>query len=178
MSILPGITCLLQYLNYIKFILAECKPKFCSHCGNLKVWGWGFYYREAYRRGGSFSMLDPIPIQRFYCPSCHRTTSILPECMSPRRWYLWQQQQEVILLCLAGASLSKVSRQAGPSRSTARRWLVWVQDQFRYHKDAICSHWSGLGLANNYADFWQNCFQKTSLARGMYLCGVAGVSVP
>ena len=179
MFILPEITCSLQYLDYIKFVLAACRPKNCCHCGHATIWGWGFYYRKSYGRDDSITSPELISLQRFYCPKCHRTTSVLPEFMSPRRWYLWQKQQQVLLLSLAGLSLTTIAKKTGPARSTIARWLGRLQEQFRYHKDVIVAHEPELGLANNHISFWQQCLAKIPLlSRAMLMCHYAGVTIP
>ncbi len=60
---------------------------FC--CGHAKdVWYWGWYERKEGRipcEGCGAS--GPIPLRRFYCPTCKRTFSWRPPFLVFRRWY-------------------------------------------------------------------------------------------
>lgn len=178
MTIVPDFLCLLQYKNYIKNKLALFLPKNCPHCGKMKLWFWGFYYRKPDRNNNLGLSLNPVPIPRFYCPHCKKTTSALPECISPRRWYIWEKQQEVIALVLSGLSIRSIAKQVVPARSTISRWISWAQNRYREHKDAICNYFPDFGIANNYGDFWKACLKEMLLSKAMYLCFTSGVNVP
>jgi hypothetical protein len=103
---------------------------------------------------------------------------IIPECIPPRRWYLWQKQQKVILLFLSGMAIRSIAKKATPGRSTINRWISWIQDRYRKHKDVICNHFPNFGLNNNYEDFWKACFKEMTLSKAMYLCYASGISIP
>ena len=177
MLILPGVAGLLQHKNNIKNNINLYRPKKCQCCSNAKLWFHGFRYRKPDRSGGSGS-LNPVPIPRFICTKCKKTVSVLPECIAPLRWFMWKKQQEVILLSLSGMKIRTIAKQVIPSRSTISRWMLWVQDRFRKHKDAICNYFHNFGLTNNYEDFWNACFRYISLSKAMYLCYASGVNVP
>ena len=51
-------------------------------------------------------------------------------------------------------------------------------EQFRFHKDALCTYFYTLGRAINMADFWKTTLQKMSLSTAMRLCHAAGVAIP
>lgn len=87
MLIVAGIACLFQYSELIKNKLNVIRPDRCLYCGRLKVWLHGGYPRKADRTNSTDS-LNPVMIQRYYCPECYKTFSVLPECLPPRRWYL------------------------------------------------------------------------------------------
>ena len=173
-AILPGVDRLLQHL---KNDLDKYRPQCCPHCGGSVMWYHGSYDRKS-DRNGLQSTLNPITIPRFFCPNCKRTTSVLPECISPKRWYVWKKQQEVILLFLSRVSVRAIAKQVTPGRSTISRWISWIQDRYRKHKDVICNYFPNFGLANNYEDFWKTCFKEMSLSKAMYLCYTSGISVP
>jgi transposase-like protein len=178
MTILPGVTGLLQHLKNLINNLNMYRPEFCPHCGMAGLWRWGYYYRKPDRNSDSEDSLNPIPIPRFLCPNCKKTMSVLPECIAPRRWYIWKKQQEAILLFLSGMKIRSIAKKVMSSRSTISRWIAWMQGRFRNHKDAICNHFPNLGLANNENEFWKACFKNILLSKAMYLCHASGVNVP
>ena len=177
MFILPDVTGLLQHKENIKNNINLYRPKLCKYCDNTTMWFHGFCYRKPDRSGGSGS-LNPIPIPRFICKKCKKTVSVLPECIAPLRWYMWKKQQEVILLFLSGMRIRTIAKRVVPGRSTISRWICWMQDRFRVHKDAVCNHFHNFGLTNSYEDFWNVCFRCISLSKAMYLCHASGVNVP
>ncbi|OGV41826.1 MAG: hypothetical protein A3F46_03175 [Legionellales bacterium RIFCSPHIGHO2_12_FULL_42_9] len=176
--ILPGIMTLIQYKNEIEHQLAEkSRPECCEHCGKLKPWYHGAYPRKAGRSDADAS-LNPIQIQRYYCRDCRKTMSVLPECIPPYRWYLWETQQAAILLFLLGSSARAAEKQVKPSRHTIKRWVSWLIVQFKLHKDVLCTHLPVLGLFTDPVSFWKSAFNKLPLNQAMRLCHVSGVSIP
>ena len=116
--ILPGIMSLVQYKNEIEYQLEEKgRPERCEHCSKLKPWCHGDYPRKT-GRGDADTSLNPIQIQRYYCSDCKKTMSVIPECIPPRRWYLWETQQAAMLLFLLGGSTRSAEKQVKPSRCT------------------------------------------------------------
>ena len=177
MVILPGITGLLQHQNNIKNNINLYRPERCLCCGNGMLWFHGFYYRKPDRNSGENS-LNPILIPRFFCPSCKKTVSVLPECMPARRWYIWEKQKKILELVLLGMTVRSIAKKVIPGRSTISRWISWMQSHYREHKDVICNYFPNFGLANNYEDFWKACFKEMKLSKAMYLCYASGVNVP
>lgn len=175
MSILPAITSLMQYLGLIKNGSGLFRPERCPHCGRCGMWCHGYYYRKTDRERG---LLNPIPIPRFICPHCGTTCSVLPECIPPRRWYLWKVQEAVFALICAGNSIKKIAKNLLLSRHTINRWWARLKNQYHLHKDALCNHLPGLGLTSNVVDFWKACLGKISLGQAMYLCHASGVNIP
>lgn len=150
----------------------------CSHCGKSGLWRHGSYARKADRTSKPRESLNPILIQRYYCPSCRKTCSVMPECIPPHRWYLWSIQQAALTLLLAGKSLRAIAQEIAPSRRTVGRWINRFKEQFHFHKDVLCTHAVDLGRTTGFTDFWQACFGQMSLAQAMRLCHVAGVFIP
>lgn len=178
MDIVAGIASLFQYVELIKNKLEIFRPDRCHLCGKSGVWLHGCYPRKADRTNTGDHLLNPILIQRYFCPGCHRTCSVLPECIPPRRWYLWEVQQVALLLSLTGASLRAIAKKVTPSRHTIKRWIDQYQEQFHLHKDALCNYFIKLGSAVNFSEFWIEGLKNFSLAKAMRLCHVSGVSVP
>jgi transposase-like protein len=174
-TIIPGILSLDQYLNAQKETPERFRPAYCPHCGKAGLHNHGHYDRKADRNSGTH---NPIHIPRFFCQSCHRTCSTLPECIPPRRWYLWSIQQAALILVFFGVSLTTAAKEVAPSRHTISRWFERLKERFRFHKDVLYQHFIDLSRTDNFAGFWPACFRKLSLSQAMYLCHVAGVNIP
>ena len=177
--ILPRILSLIQYKNDIEGNLHESiRLERCECCGKLRPQRYGYYSRKSDRIPGVDVSLNPIKIQRYYCPSCRRTMSVLPECIPPRRWYLWEVQQVVLVLLLSGLSICTVAKTSQPSRHTVARWLTRLKTQFLLHRDALVSFREDLCKSVTFTAFWQNCLGWISLGEAMRICHVTGVPVP
>ena len=177
-GILADIFSLIQYSESFRDKSKLNRLDRCLCCGSARPQLHGCYPRKADRSGTCNESLNPILIQRYYCSACQRTCSVLPECLPPLRWYLWVVQQAALVLLLAGKSLRAIAQEVMPSRRTIGRWINRFKEQFRLHKDALCSHTADLGRATGFADFWQACLDQISLAQAMRLCHVAGVTIP
>jgi transposase-like protein len=176
--IVAGMSSLIQYLSEIKLDLKIPRPERCLCCGKSGLWLHGSYPRKADRSCGISRSLNPIFIQRFFCSNCRRTCSALPECIPPRRWYLWEVQQAALVLLLVGKSLYAAAKEVTPSRHTLGRWLKRFREQFFHHKDALCNYKADLGRTTGFSDFWQASLKELSLAQVMRLCHASGVPVP
>lgn len=176
--IFADILSLVQYIHIHKHEPEKLDLKNCLYCGKSNPWRHGGYSREADRINPSSTSLNPVFIQRYYCPSCHKTCSVLPECIPPRRWYLWDLQQVIYLLYLSGMSAYAIAKTTQPSRQTIKRWILRFVEQFRLHKDTLCTYFCVLGRAINMTDFWQTTLQMMHLSAAMRLCHVAGVAIP
>jgi transposase-like protein len=178
-DILAGFTTLIQYKNKAEYSLDEIfRPERCPSCGKSNPWRHGTYPRESDRINPSSESLNSILIYRYYCPACGKTCSVLPECIPPRRWYLWETQQAAILLFLLNGSARAVEKQVKPSRHTIKRWVAWLITQFNLHKDVLCTHFPSFGLFTEPVGFWKHVFDKISLSTAMRLCHIAGVTIP
>ncbi len=177
-GIVAGILSVLQHLEALKEE-AECyRPARCCSCGKSGLWRHGHYERKADRQNQSAVSLNPILIQRFFCPYCQKTCSVLPECIPPRRWYLWEVQQRVICMLLSGASLHTASQATQASRSTCRRWWSRLKEQFLIQSDALRTHFCELGRNVDFNSFWRTCLNQMSFGMAMLLCKHSGVIVP
>ena len=178
MWILTDIPTLAQYLAKLKQESCLFDKGCCPHCGYATLWKHAWYYRKSDRINPAQCSINLIPIQRFLCPACHKTCSALPECIPPRRWYVWGVQQAALLLVLGGKSIYAAAKESIPSRHTISRWMTRSREQFTKHKITLCQHLSDWGRTTDFIDFWKSCFNRLSLAQAMRLCHVAGVAIP
>ncbi len=177
--ILPRILSLIQYKNDIEDNIDESmRLERCECCGKLGPQRYGYYLRKSGRISGVDVSLNPIKIQRYYCPSCCRTMSVLPECIPPRRWYLWEVQQAVLLLLLSGLSICAVAKTSQPSRHTVARWLARLKAQFLAQRDTLVRFKEDLCKSVTFTAFWQTCLGLMTLGEAMRICHVTGVYVP
>lgn len=175
--ILPEIIDLLQHIKKLNADINFYRPK-CSYCGRSITWCHGCYYRKPDRGNSGAESLNPIPIPRFFCKHCRKTTSVLPECIAPRRWYMWEIQQAVFLQILLKKSLRTVSKAALISRSTCRRWRNRFKERFLLHGSILRNHYPGLGRYAEFDSFWITCLNKIRLSKTMLLCHQSGVNIP
>lgn len=178
--IVPNIDTPMQYLNLLA-TNGPCafRPAQCPTCSKQGLWGHGSYPRKADRTNTSSDSLNPIPICRFLCTHCGHTCSVLPECLAPRRWYLWIIQGVALLLLLARHSLRQVSIRQHLARSTLRRWLCQLKQQFKIHAFHLRSRFPNLGRnGDSISLFWNDCLTQMSLARAMYWVNHAGGKIP
>lgn len=176
--ILPKILTLIHYNQQLKENPEECRPEYCACCGKARPWRHGQYSRKPDRSSELDDSLNPIFIQRYYCPECGGTTSVLPECMSPRRWYLWEIQQAVLILSILGKSAYAIAAEVIPSRHTITRWLTRFHEKFRLHKDTLCTRIIELGRTFGFSEFWTDCFKQLTLGAAMQLCHVSEIFIP
>jgi uncharacterized protein YfbU (UPF0304 family) len=99
-------------------------------------------------------------------------------CIAPKRWYLWDMQQTVLMLVLNGYSHALISRLYPPVRRTIGRWVAWLELEFLNHTHAIKEHFPDLGRYQKYVTFWPSCFKQMSLADAMFYVQQGGGSVP
>lgn len=178
MRIVADIESLIQHIKSIACDKTSYHPSCCYSCGKAGLWRHGFYTRKAERSTNPEGSLNPILIPRFYCPNCKKTCSALPECISPRRWYLWAEQQAVLFLILAGVSYRSIAQKLLPSRWTVARWKNRFFEMFNQHKNALTNRLPDLGRTENIFDFWPTCFEKMPLGKAMRICHYSGVIIP
>ncbi len=176
--ILLNIASLVQYLAVLNSNSDQVRPKFCACCGRINLWRHACYERKPDHESSPGESLNPILIQRYYCPGCEKTFSVFPECIPPRRWYIWEVQQQVLMFFILGQSVYAIAKTSIPSYKTVQRWLLRFQEQFRLHKDTLCAHFGDLSRTSGFADFWQACLKKMTVGAAMRLCHVAGVIIP
>lgn len=176
--IISGIVSLAQYISECKKNIEQFRPAQCPNCGKSKLWIHGSYERQAdYENTGNHS-LNPVPILRFYCPACHSTCSVLPECIPPNRHYPWSIQQVVCLLLLNGITAYKAHNSVRPSPWTIRRWFFRAHEKFLEQADHLRSVFPMLGQHASFSSFWRALFQKMTLSQAMLSCHFGGLSIP
>jgi transposase-like protein len=163
-----------------KMISSDNTPENCVCCGRQRPWRHGTRPRKPDRENSSSKSLNPIMIQRYYCNGCKKTFSALPECISPRRWYTWEAQQQVLLLFILGDSAYSIATKCTPSYKTISRWIVRAKEQFKLHKDTLgaIDKYKSLIRTRDFNDFWKVCFEKITLAAAMRICHVSEVIIP
>ncbi|MEI8125778.1 MAG: DUF6431 domain-containing protein [Parachlamydiaceae bacterium] len=178
LHILPRILSLCQYQYEIDQKPEQNRPPKCVYCGKAHPRRHAKYQRKAERDSASSGARSLVFIQRYYCAACGRTTSALPECIPPRRWYLWEIQQYALVLSMLGKSAYAIAKEIIPSHHTISRWMARFKKQFILHKDTLCVSFTELGRTCGLAEFWQACLEKITLGAAMRLCHVAGVFIP
>lgn len=178
--ILPGILSLIQYKNDVELNFREkLRPERCECCGKSKPHRHGAYPRKtAGGKNDSDLSLNPIKIQRYYCPSCRKTMSVLPECIPRHRWYMWSIQQVVLMLFVQGLSANKIAKSQTPSRHTISRWIAQFKASFLVHRDTLIQIKTTLSQYLTFNTFWHACLGLINLSEAMRLCHVSGVLVP
>lgn len=175
--ILSGIECLNQHIKLLAEDPHSYRPSRCPGCGKAGLWCHGRYPRWPGRNLDD-RHLNPVFILRFICPDCGKTCSVLPECIPPRRWYLWAVQQLVLSAILAGQSIRSVSRKVGPARSSVRRWRDWLAARFVEYASCLRSLYAEFGRAQTGASFWPSVWRVMNLAKAMTYCHQYGMTVP
>ena len=177
--IVSGITTLNQHIDTLLSTPDIYRPRCCSKCGHGILWSHGYYFRKAVR-GLAFDdgSQKPIPIPRYFCFSCQRSCSRLPECIPPRRWYSWQSQQRALQYLLTIFSLHGCSTLLGIGRSTLRRWWNWLTSSTPTFEFFLRSRYPEWGRAINSPSFWQACLGNMPLSEIMACLDNEGVDVP
>lgn len=176
--ILPGILSLAQHIQTLRTDPESYRPK-CCPCGHAKVWCHGCYTRETNPGDLSQSCLS-VQIPRFYCPECHKTCSVLPECIPPRSWYLWSVRQVIFLLLLAGNSLDVTYNTNGiyPCRETISRWWSRLHACHQTYSFHLCPRFPCLGRYAEFNGFWRKLLELCPLSEAMLLLHQEGAPVP
>ena len=189
--ILPGFLTFDDYSNYVALILSgrvEVKDvdRKCPTCGILDA----LHIHGSYNRNPDRpivlgkKLLNPIIVLRYICKyaDCRKTCSQLPECISPRRWYLWKEQQRVVQNYLDGNNWHEISTTTCIPVGTCKRWCSWLKDKFNIHAQILKNVAGNLHqvLADcfDFKSFWQKCFTHISLDRAMLLCHQSGLVIP
>lgn len=156
------------------------RPSCCPHCGHQMVWFHGQYTRLADRESGSSSPFNLVPIPRFICAEddCRKTCSRLPQCIPPRRWYLWCVQQRALLTLLCGSSLKALAQSMMPARSTLKRWREWLILRNRDFQLYLAAHLPQLHRTAGWMEYWRDGFTAVGLSSMMAILDRTGVSVP
>lgn len=177
-SILTGIDTLEQHLYRLRQTPDDYRPPQCPRCGKAGLWRHGCYGRKADRDSPASHTRNPVPVPRFRCRHCRGTCSTLPECLPPRRWYLWSVQQAALELLLTAVSLLAASTQLAPSRKTLRRWWQRLKTDFAQHALSLRARLPALGRVAEFGPFWQACLARLPLSRAMAWARQGGATVP
>jgi len=177
-GILAGITSLVQHVHHLNSNHNDYRPDQCFNCHKAGLWKHGCYGRTADQNKNNKENMNPVLVPRFICPHCRKTCSTLPECIPPRRWYLWTIQQVILLALLVGESLPPRNLSQHPGRATILRWWNWFQEKFVLHAGILRSNDPELGRFPEFREFWQACLTKMSLSKAMYLLHKGGLVIP
>ena len=173
--------------NLVDYNMELPKLKICRTCTICGIADalhlHGYSYRKSDRNTNPYKKsLNPLKIIRCLCKICKRTCLAIPECISPKRWYIWQKQQYVINSRLNGKTWACISAATDISIKTCRRWYHWLNNKFNAHAHILKNVAGNLHqiLADciDFKSFWQKCFAHISLDRAMLLCHQAGVDNP
>lgn len=156
------------------------KPNCCPHCFCATLWCHGSYPRKPDRIHVASQSLNDIAIARFKCAdeSCGRTCSTLPECIPPRRWYPWINQQWCLWFLLIGYSINQVDSILPMARSTIVRWKNWLDDSFNLSHRRLKNNFPDFGYFENKTTFWTKWLEKYSLSHAMITLNNQQVIVP
>ena len=178
--ILPGIFSLIQHLGALRKAPESYRPERCPGCRHVGIWCHGCYTRKPDRKDLGEPCLNPVPILRFFCPECRSTCSVLPECIPPRSWYLWEVRQVIFLLLLAGESIGHTLASNGSraSRKTIKRWWQRFNYDFQIFSFHLRLHFPCLGRYDGFTKFWTACLAMSPLSSAMRLLHEEGIVVP
>lgn len=180
--ILSGVLNLLQHVDRLKRDPESYRPDRCP-CGHGRVWCHGSYIRKPCCCDPVEQGCSPVRILRFYCPDCHATCSVLPECLPPRSWYLWKVRQIILTSLLSGNSMRSTIARYGstadtPDGRTIRRWWKRLKCGFAEQSFHLRNHFPWLGRHADFVDFWNTLLSQQPLASVMRLLHLESVLVP
>jgi hypothetical protein len=176
--IVSDIESLSQHLETVKDTPETYRQEKCPFCGKAGVWRHGRYCRKSVGQRSTENLTKLIEILRFFCHSCKKTHSVLPECLPPKRWYSWAVQELVLISLLLGGNFQKANCLFSISRSTCRRWWHRLQEKFLVFAASLHTYIFGLGTQSDFKSFWLLCFDKVNLSRAMFLCHQQGIDIP
>ncbi len=177
--IVAGILSLVQHRATCETSPEVFRPPACPRCGNSNgMQCHGHYTRKADRERYGPDSLNPVVILRFFCPSCRSACSVLPECIPPRRHYLWQVQEAVLLDFVKQFSYQAISQKHKPSRWTISRWMRGLASHYAVLADQLRSLMPSLGRLTTFAGFWLTLLDSHALSRVMLYVHHAGVMIP
>ena len=181
----PEILSLVQHINVLHVAPQTYRPDSCPGCQHAVVWNHGCYTRQPGCSDLTEQSLSPVLILRFYCPSCHSTCSVLPECIPPRSWYLSRVRQAILLHLLAGNSIRSAvtcktenSNPTKPACNTIKRWWNRFKDSFALYSSSLCAMFPCLGRYAGFKEFWKVLFALRPLSSAMRLLHDEGIYIP
>lgn len=154
------------------------QPESCIYCNYSSLNKHGHYTRCLTRKDKDKSLNAIITIIRIICCLCKRTFGLLPEFVSPMRWYLWCMQQTIISKLFKGESKSALSREFKLSRDTIYRWWSWfVNNEDRYRK-VLYSLQATKDYHSDRNIFWPSRFGVVGLSHDMVQIHFSGIAIP
>ena len=176
--IVPNIDSLELHQKLLNSNPERYRPAHCPSCQSSNIWSHGHYLRKPDRGLKSGGRFNPMMILRYFCAKCGKTCSRLPQCIAPRRWYIWFVQQWVLKALLKGGSLNEISQKSPPSRRTLRRWRQWLMDRsdtFRFHLATLYPEWE---RQTGFEGYWLEAWDASNLSSLMTTLDRHGVTVP
>jgi hypothetical protein len=131
--------------SYLELFANGCpdnlRPVECPFCKALqKLHRHGHYKRMVFTLEEAYS----IPIFRFKCPICGKTTSLLPPFIGEKEQTAWEVQEEVVRQQIKGQSLTQVAgelKAAGGPYSEKSLWR-WTTRWNRLLRDSGNIFWT------------------------------------
>ena len=176
--IVPNIDSLELHQKLLNSDPERYRPDHCPSCQSSNIWSHGHYLRKPDRGLESGGCFNPVMILRYLCAACGKTCSRLPQCIAPRRWYLWLVQQWILKALLRGKSLNEVSQHFFPCKRTVMRWKCWLYERsecFRFHLATLYPEW---GVQTEVKGYWLQAWESAELSLLMATLNRHGVSVP
>jgi len=132
-----------RYLQFCPDGIPEAdRPRVCPHCAEtVMLHRHGRFFRCVFTLTERFV----IPIFRFRCPRCGKTTSVLPAFLLPKQQAAVDIQEEVVRRETGGASRMATAQQSaawtgGPwSVRTIRRWCRRWMDMLSKLEDRLAA---------------------------------------
>jgi transposase-like protein len=157
-----------QHIDQILHAPEVYRPLACVYCGLGLPWCHGFYARKADRSGEADASLNPVPVCRFLCHGCGRTSSRLPMAIAPLRWYDWEVQQRVLEWLLSAMSLHQAAERAHLDRRTVRRWWEWLKSNTELFAFKLRERFAELGrTGDDWKQFWRAVLNRMPLCEAM-----------
>ncbi|MDQ6951803.1 MAG: hypothetical protein Q9M26_09070 [Mariprofundales bacterium] len=122
-----------------------------------------------------------MKVFRYLChyQDCGRTCSCLPECIPPRRHYLWDRQQAALVLVMLGKSIKAIIPPfSRPSLRTINRWKKRLFAKYNEHHLHLCSRYPELGKCATIESFWIACFEQVGMMRASFDIHQAREAIP
>ncbi|MGB0784412.1 MAG: transposase [Marinomonas sp.] len=176
--IISGFTSLAQYCLYMAKPKKPSKLPMCPQCHADALIKHGFYPRKACRAKDAELRLNPVLIQRYFCKACHQSCSALPECIPPRRWYLWDVQEDALKATLCGKSYQSIAKVLTPSRGTIARWVKRFKTQWHLYADHFRQYSPKLQRASEFQSFFSELLSVRALASVMLSCHQGKITIP
>ena len=170
-------------ITYLCLSEDKYKPNQCPHCGFSTLWNHGTYPRCSDRIHSSQNTYNDLLIPRYRCAdqeNCGKTCSTLPECLAPRRWYPWINQQWLLYCLLLGWTIKQCNKYFPMSRSTIMRWKKWLNESSVTFHSYLKNKFPKLGYFDltTQTNLWLSCFEHYSLSHLMVFLNNQGLIIP